>query len=71
MKVLRVWTKDLVDFQMKVEEPMRPFALSYLAASGIFDKIILADPAGREEGIVIEGAKLLRLADQVGPTGGA
>lgn len=68
MRVLRVWTKDLVDLQLRVEEPMRPFALSYLAASGIFDKIIVVDPTGVDGNVVIDGAKLLRLADQVGPT---
>ncbi len=68
MKVLRLWTKDLFDLQVRVEEPMRPFALSYLAASGIFDKIIVVDPDGVEGNVVIDGAKLIRLADQVRPT---
>jgi hypothetical protein len=60
---VRFWSKSTHDFRIQVPEPIRPFALSYLAASGMFDRIVIE----RSDGVVIEaaGADLIRCADQV------
>jgi hypothetical protein len=65
MASLYIWTNALVGYRMEVKEPIRPFALSYLAASGMFDKLVIE----RSDGVRIEvqGADLLRCADQVAP----
>ena len=58
------WNKSTQNFRIQVPEPIRPFALSYLAASGMFDRIVIE----RSDGVVIEaaGADLIRCADMVG-----
>lgn len=50
---------------IQVEMPLRPFAMNYLAASGLFDKIALVDKSAGFE-IRLEGADLLKAADVVG-----
>lgn len=58
-------TKELVGYRLRIDTPIRPFALNYLAASGIFDRVAIEDSDG---GIVtrLEGADLLKAADVVG-----
>jgi len=56
--------KDVVGYRLRIDEPIRPFALNYLAASGIFDRVAIE----YESGLVVklEGADLLKAADVVG-----
>lgn len=57
-------TKDLVGYRMRIDEPIRPYALNHLAASGIFDRVSIET----SDGVVwkLEGADLLKAADVVG-----
>lgn len=57
-------TRNLVGYRMLIDEPIRPFALNYLAASGIFDRVSIET----SDGVVVklEGSDLLRAADVVG-----
>lgn len=57
-------TKDLVGYRLRIDEPIRPFALNYLAASGVFDRVAIET----SDGVVVklEGADLLKAADVVG-----
>lgn len=57
-------TKDLVGYRLRVEQPIRPFALNYLAASGLFDRLCLETDSGVL--VTLEGADLLKAADVVG-----
>jgi hypothetical protein len=57
-------TKELMGYRLKIEEPIRPFALNYLAASGLFDKISIVTDSGIV--MTVEGADLLHAADVVG-----
>jgi len=56
-------TKDVVGYRMRIEEPIRPFALNYLAASGVFDRLSLTTSDGTVT--TLEGADILRGADVV------
>lgn len=57
-------TKDLVGYRLRIDEPIRPFAMNYLAASGIFERITIET----SDGVVmkLEGSDLLKAADVVG-----
>lgn len=65
MAQLLLTNKFSVGFAITVETPLRPFAMNYLAATGMFDKIVLVDPGGGYE-VRLEGADLLKAADMVG-----
>lgn len=56
--------KGCVGYRLRIDEPIRPFALNYLAASGIFDRVAIET----SDGVVtsVEGADLLKAADVVG-----
>lgn len=56
-------TKDITGYRLKVDEPLRPFALNYLAASGLFEGLRL-EIDGKV--ITVEGSDLLKMADVVG-----
>ncbi len=67
MSILCLSNKDITNFTIKVREPLRPYALAYLAASGLFDVIALRNRPDSIPDAVIEGADLIRCADQVRP----
>lgn len=57
-------TKDLVGYRMRIDEPIRPFAMNYLAASGLFDRIAIE--TSDHVVTTLEGADLIKAADVVG-----
>lgn len=66
MGSIYLWAKGVSGYRMEVKEPVRPFALSHLAATGMFDRIVLEHAGIKVE---VEGADLIRYADQVAPRG--
>jgi len=57
-------TKELVGYRMRISEPIRPFAINYLAASGLFERVHIETSEGVVYGV--EGSDLLKAADVVG-----
>lgn len=58
-------TKDLVGYRMRISEPIRPYAINYLAASGLFESVRIETSNG-EVVYGVEGSDLLKAADIVG-----
>lgn len=58
-------TKDLVGYRLRISEPVRPYAINYLAASGLFESVRIETSDGS---VVygVEGSDLLKAADVVG-----
>jgi len=52
----------MVNYRMQIEDPVPPFALNMLAASGLFDVIEVAGTQSGSGDVRLEGRSLLKAA---------